>query len=106
MAEQHMHVHVAHEPEVEHQAQHGPGLAQQVAIFTAILATIGAVVAYMGAATQNEAILLKNEAVLKKAEASDQWNFYQAKSNKQNLAELGATLAAGKVSATTCTSWF
>ena len=80
-----MHVHGAHEHEVEHQAHHGPGLAQQVAIFTAILSTIGAVVAYMGAATQNE-------AVLKKAEASDQWNFYQSKSTKGHLAELASRL--------------
>jgi hypothetical protein len=87
-----MHVHGAHEHEVEHQAHHGPGLAQQVAIFTAILSTIGAVVAYLGAATQNEAMLLKNEAVLKKAEASDQWNFYQSKSTKGHLAELAARL--------------
>ena len=92
MSEQHMHVHGAHEHEVEHQAHHGPGLAQQVAIFTAILSTIGAVVAYLGAATQNEAMLLKNEAVLKKAEASDQWNFYQSKSTKGHLAELAARL--------------
>ncbi len=92
MSEQHMHVHGAHDHEVEHQAHHGPGLAQQVAIFTAILSTIGAVVAYLGAATQNEAMLLKNEAVLKKAEASDQWNFYQSKSTKGHLAELAARL--------------
>ena len=92
MSEQHMHVHGAHEHEVEHQAHHGPGLAQQIAIFTAVLSTIGAVVAYMGAATQNEAMLLKNEAVLKKAEASDQWNFYQSKSTKGHLAELAARL--------------
>jgi hypothetical protein len=92
MSEQHMHVHGAHDHEVEHQAHHGPGLAQQVAIFTAILSTIGAVVAYLGAATQNEAMLFKNEAVLKKAEASDQWNFYQSKSTKGHLAELAARL--------------
>ena len=92
MSEQHMHVHGAHEHAVEDQAPHGPGLAQQVAIFTAILSTIGAVVAYLGAATQNEAMLLKNEAVLKKAEASDQWNFYQSKSTKGHLAELATRL--------------
>lgn len=92
MAEQHMHVHGAHDHEVEHQAHQGPGLAQQVAIFTAILSTIGAVVAYMGAATQNEAMLLKNEAVLKKAEASDQWNFYQSKGTKGHLVELASRL--------------
>ncbi|HZZ91563.1 MAG TPA: DUF4337 domain-containing protein, partial [Usitatibacter sp.] len=38
-------------------------------------------------------LLYKNEAVLKRAEASDQWNFYQAKSMKQNLAELASTLS-------------
>ena len=92
MSEQHMHVHGAHDHALEHEAHHGPGLAQQVAIFTAILSTIGAVVAYLGAATQNEAMLLKNEAVLKKAEASDQWSFYQSKSTKGHLAELAARL--------------
>lgn len=92
MSEHHMHVHGAHDHAVEHQAHHGPGLAQQVAIFTAILSTIGAVVAYLGAATQNEAMLLKNGAVLKKAEASDQWSFYQSKSTKGHLAELASRL--------------
>ena len=50
----------------------------------------------MGGATQNDALLFKNEAAIKKTEASDQWNFYQAKSSKQNLAELGATLTTGE----------
>ena len=77
-----------------HAAQSG-GLGQQVAIFTAVLATVGAIVSFFGGDTQNKALLFKNEAVLERAEASDQWNFYQAKSSKQNLAELGATLATG-----------
>jgi hypothetical protein len=38
-------------------------------------------------------MMYKNEAVLKRTEASDQWAFYQAKSNKQHLAELAAVLA-------------
>jgi len=63
---------------------------------TAIFATIGAMFGYMGGATQNEALLYKNEAAIRRTEASDQWNFYQAKSSKQNLAEIGATLASGK----------
>jgi Domain of unknown function (DUF4337) len=50
----------------------------------------------MAGATQNAALLYKNDAAIKKTEASDQWNFYQAKSNKQNLAELGAALATGE----------
>ncbi len=63
---------------------------------TAILATVGALFGYQGGATQNDALLFKNEAAIKKTEASDQWNFYQAKSSKQNLAELGATLTTGE----------
>src|SRR5450432_3712355 len=91
------HVHGPHDHEVEHQAHSGDGFAARVAVMTAILATVGALISYQGGATQNAALLFKNEAAIKKTEASDQWNFYQAKSNKQNLAELGATLTAGKV---------
>jgi len=86
-----IHVHGAHDHAVEHEA-HKPGLGQQVAIFSAVLATVGAVVSFLGGHTQNEALLYKNHAVLKKAEASDQWAFYQAKSMKQNIAELAATV--------------
>ncbi|MBW8073516.1 MAG: DUF4337 family protein [Ferrovum sp.] len=91
------HVHGAHEHELEHAATHGQGgtvaLAQQVAIFTAILAAIGAVVSYLGGNTQNESLMHKNEAVLYKAHASDQWSFYQAKSTKAHLMSLAAQLA-------------
>ncbi len=87
-----IHVHGPHDHELEHQANHGPGLAQQIAIFTAILATLGAIVSYQGGHSQNEALFYKNEAVLKKADASNQWAFYQAKSTKQNLAELAERL--------------
>lgn len=96
MSESGFHVHGAHEHAVEHPAQHGPGLAQWVAIFTAILSTLGAVVAYQGGNTQNEAMLYKNEAVLKKTLASDQWGFYQALSTKQHLMELARDIAPAK----------
>ena len=59
---------------------------------TAILATIGALFSYMGGATQANAGLYKNNAAIKKTEASNQWNYYQAKSSKQNLAELALAL--------------
>ena len=97
------HVHGPHDHAVEHEAVHGEdhgkakvgaSLAQMVAIFTAILATIGAIVSYQGGHTQNEALLHKNDAVLKKTEAANQWSYYQAKGTKQNLAELSAALAA------------
>ena len=87
------HVHGAHDHAVEHQAHGGDSLAGYVAIFTAILASIGAVVSYQGGDTQNQAMLFKNEAVLKKTQASDQWNFYEAKSNKGHLMELALELA-------------
>jgi hypothetical protein len=93
MSEDHFHVHGAHDHAVEHQAQHGPGLGQQVAIFTALLAAIGAIISYQGSASQNEAMLYKNEAVLQKSLASDQWNYYQAKSTKGHLMEMAAALA-------------
>jgi Domain of unknown function (DUF4337) len=86
-----IHVHGPHDHAVEHAAHQG-GLGQQVAIFTAVLATVGAIVSFFGGDTQNKALLYKNEAVLERAEASDQWNFYQAKSMKQNLAELAVAI--------------
>src|SRR6516162_8490621 len=89
------HVHGPHDHEVEHQAQHGDPFAGHIAVATAIFATVGAMFGYMGGATQNDALMYKNEAAIRKTEASDQWNFYQAKSSKQNLAELGATLTTG-----------
>ncbi len=88
------HVHGPHEHELEHAAQHEPkGMAGQLAVITAILATVGAMFSYMGGATQADAGLFKNDAAIKKTEASNQWNYYQAKSGKQNLAELAVELA-------------
>ena len=88
------HVHGPHDHELEHAAQHGSkdGFSGMIAVMTAILATIGALFSYMGGATQANAGLYKNNAAIKKTEASNQWNYYQAKSNKQNLAELALAL--------------
>jgi hypothetical protein len=96
MSEDGFHVHGPHDHEVEHQGHSGDAFAARLAVTTAILATVGALFSYMGGATQNDALLFKNDAAIKKTEASDQWNYYQAKSNKQNLAELGSTLATGE----------
>ena len=87
------HVHGPHDHELEHAAQHEPkGFAGQLAVITAILATVGAFFSYMGGATQANAALYKNDAAIRKTEASNQWNYYQAKSSKQNLAEFAADL--------------
>jgi Na+/glutamate symporter len=93
---EHFHAHGPHDHEAEHAAHAGDPFAARIAVLTAILATIGAIFGYMAGATQNDALVYKNEAAIKRTEASDQWNFYQAKSSKQNLAELGAALATGE----------
>ena len=92
------HVHGPHDHAVEHAGQghdnHGgnDGFASRVAVMTAIISTVGALFSYQGGATQNDAMIYKNNAAIKKTEASNQWNYYQAKSNKQNLAELAMAL--------------
>jgi hypothetical protein len=93
------HVHGPHDHELEHAAQHassGHGerdsFSGNIAVATALLATVGAIFAYMGGATQANAGLFKNNAAIKKTEASNQWNYYQAKSSKQNLSELAVAL--------------
>jgi hypothetical protein len=93
------HVHGPHDHELEHAAQGGhgehggkDGFGGKVAVATAILATVGALFSYMGGATQANASLFKNNAAIKKTEASNQWNYYQSKSSKQNLAELAMAI--------------
>ncbi len=95
------HVHGPHDHEIEHAQQGGHGahgnnggMINQIALFTAIIATIGAVFGYMGGATQANAGLYKNNAAIKKTEASNQWNYFQSKSTKQSLAELARDLAS------------
>ena len=99
------HVHGPHDHAIEH-ATHGHGeppaeshgteghgsSTNKIAMFTAIVATVGAIFAYMGGATQANAGLMKNDAAIKKTEASNQWNYFQSKSTKQSLAELARDL--------------
>jgi hypothetical protein len=94
------HVHGPHDHEVEHVAQHGGDrFTSGLAVLTAILSTIGAIFGYMGGHSQNQALLYKNEAAIQKTSASNQWNYYQAKSSKQNLAELSVSLTTGEAQA-------
>ena len=86
------HVHGPHDHAVEHAAHGNDKFSGRIAVMTAILATVGATFGYQGGATQNDAALSKNNAAIDKTEAANRWNYYQAKSNKQNLAELALTL--------------
>lgn len=96
MSEDGFHVHGPHDHAVEHASNdHGDNFSSRIAVATAILSTVGALFSFQGGAAQNDALLFKNEAAIKKTEASDQWNYFQAKGNKANLAELGANLTQG-----------
>jgi lipopolysaccharide export LptBFGC system permease protein LptF len=93
-------VHGPHDHALEHAAHEAPGgFSGRLAVITAVLATIGSIFSYMGGATQAHAGMLKNDAAIKKTEAANQWAFYQAKSNRQNLSELGFDLAPEPVKA-------
>ncbi|MGV8917875.1 MAG: DUF4337 domain-containing protein [Pseudomonas sp.] len=81
-----------HEEHLEHTTHHAHGnrdsFAGRIAVMTAIMATVGALLSYQAGSTESEAAMDKNNAAIKKTEASNQWNYYQAKSSRQNLAEL------------------
>jgi hypothetical protein len=85
-----------HEEALEHAAHHAheskDNFSGNIAVLTAILATLGALVSYEAGNTQATAALYKNDEAIKKTEASDKWNYYQAKSNKLSLAELAVQL--------------
>ena len=96
------HVHGPHDHELEHATQHAAhgdqahgaaGMINHIAMFTAVIATVGAIFSYMGGATQANAGLYKNNAAIKKTEASNQWNYFQSKSTKQSLAEVSRDLS-------------
>jgi len=100
MSGQGFHVHGPHDHELEHAAQgghdghdQGGGMIAQIAVVTAIIATVGALFSYQGGATQANAGLYKNTAAIKKTEAANQWSFFQAKSTKQSLTEFARDLA-------------
>lgn len=90
MSEHGFHVHGPHDHAVEHVAPHGDNFSNRIAVMTAVLATVGALFGYLGGMTQNEAALYKNNAAIAKTTAADAWNYYQAKSIKQNIAEFAA----------------
>lgn len=79
-------VHGQHDHAVEH-AAHSDSLGRWVAMFTAVLATIGAIISYQNAGSESLGLELKNEAILRKSEGSDQWAYYQAKGIKQVILE-------------------
>jgi len=84
------------ELEIHHEGAENDPTGKKVGILAAVLAVILAIVTIESHRSHTEAILFKTEA-------SDQWNFYQAKKLKSHNMELGAdliSLFAAKDSAT------
>src|SRR5215469_7406882 len=71
---------------IEQVSEHA-GWNKYLAITTAILAVFAAIASLLSGSYANNALLQKNDAVLNQSKASDQWNYYQAKGIKKNLAE-------------------
>jgi len=65
-------------------------LISQVTMTIAVLAVAAAVVASLETTEGDKSIVTKNDAVLQQNRATDQWNFYEAKSLKKNLYQLAA----------------
>lgn len=82
--------------EVLERPDEGGGFGARIAVMTAIMSTAGALLSYEAGVTLSQAMMKKNEASIHKTEASDQWGYYQAKGNKQNLAILAAKLTTGE----------
>lgn len=80
-----------HMEHLQHHAHEG-GLVRWIAIFTAVVSTLGAIIGHEAEEIGNHAILLKNEAAIIKTDATDKWNYYQAASTKGHLMELAMTL--------------
>ncbi|MFC0251786.1 DUF4337 domain-containing protein [Massilia consociata] len=70
----------------------GDGFAGKVAVLIAILATLGTMFAFIGSASHNNAALYKSNAAIDKTSAANAWAHYQAKTNRQHLAEVAVHL--------------
>lgn len=84
-----------HQEHATHAAQIG-GFMATVAITIAVLAAIAAAIGSLEAIEGGGAVAAKNEAVLHQNKATDQWNFFQARSIKRNMFEIAASAGGPK----------
>jgi Tfp pilus assembly protein PilE len=68
-------------------ADFNAGWSRYLALTTAIIAVLAAIASLQSGNYADRALLEKNNAVLLQSQASDQWNYYQAKGVKKNIAE-------------------
>jgi hypothetical protein len=81
------HEHLEH---AEHAAHANDPFIALVSISIAVLAVLAAVVSSLETFESSSAIIAANQAVLAQDQATDQWNFYEAKSLKKNLYSIAA----------------
>lgn len=79
-----------HAEHAEHAAHLGDRFLTQVSITIAILAVVAATIGSLETIETAATIGEKNAAVLIQNKATDNWNFYQAKSIKKNMYEIAA----------------
>ncbi len=77
--------HHALEGATEHHGTTRSGHARLVPLAAALLAVIAAIATLLSNKSATEALALKNEAILLRTEASDSYNFYQARSIKEYI---------------------
>lgn len=82
--------------EVKHMEQEKTNWLTYVSLSTAIIAIVTALAGLYESQITSKTILTKNEAVLYQSQASDQWNFYQAKSVKSHIYTVNAEVFPDK----------
>ena len=101
---EHLHEHIAeaheeaqteteeHKKETEDDKKERAGWLKFVAVVTAVLAVVAAIGSLRAGLLVNEALLAKNDEISLRTRATDQWNYYQAKSIKGVVYETTAAL--------------
>jgi Domain of unknown function (DUF4337) len=92
VSEEEFEVRGPHEEVLESSESEWNTFSSKIAVATAILATMAAFFSYQAGSSQNAAAMFKNDAAIKRIEAADQWSLFEAKSGKQNLAEIALLL--------------
>ena len=88
-----------HAEHAEHAAETKDPLISQVTLTIAVMAVVAAIGASLETTEGDKTIVAKNEAVLQQNQATDQWNFYEAKSLKKNIYTLAAEQGGPKAAA-------
>ncbi len=85
-----------HAEHAKHAAHENDPFTAMVSITIAILAVVAAVASSLETFESASAIIGANQAVLAQEQATDQWNFYEAKSLKKNLYAIAAGQGGAK----------